>query len=140
MTLKIDARPMVMSMTTNSKDKAVHLKNFLRTANANKLQGPAIISYFTEVNKLERNRKQLTKETLDRFEKLPNLIEQEACKDPELKQESSIFINSLQKMYPRTLDTRISLASEGAVVSDKVKPKSMISKFFTAINRVMFQE
>ncbi len=140
MAVKIDAKPMIMSMTKNSKDKAVHLENFFKAANTNGLQGPAIISYFTEVNRVNKNRKQFTEEALDRFDKLPDLIDSEVNKNPELAKETRTFIHSLKQMYPKTLDKRISLASQGAVTSDRVEPKSRLKRFMVFLNQLLKEE
>lgn len=140
MALKIDAKPMVMSMTNNSKDKAAQLGNFLKAANSKGLHGPAIVSYFTEVNKVSRNKEMLSPKAADRFDKLPDLIDEEVCGNPELKKESEQFLANLKKLYPKTIEKRLSLASQGAVTADKVEPKSRFKKFMVFINQFMKED
>ncbi len=137
MSLSINAKAMISSVTCNSTDKAANIGKFLRAANSKWLQGPALVSYFTEYNKVAANKNQLTKEAADRFEKLPKLIEQEINKDSKLQREARTFKLALQQMYPKTLEKRISLASEGAVTSDKVEPQSRFKKIMVAINQLI---
>ena len=140
MTIKIDAKLVVTSMTMNTKDKASHLYNFLKTANSNKLQGPAMVSYFTELNKVARKKGKLSKEAADRFEKLPDLIDKEVEKTPELAAESQKFLVGLKSAYPKTLDKRLSIASQGAVTSDRVEPKSRFKKLLIYMSQILKNE
>ena len=87
MALKIDAKPVIMSFTHNTKDKAAQLGNFLKAANSSGLQSPAIVSYFTELNKVSDNKHLLSKGAADRFDKLIDLIDQEVKSNPDLKKE-----------------------------------------------------
>ncbi len=140
MAMKIDAAPMIRSITTNSKDKAAEIGKFFKAANTGNLQGPAVISYFTELNKVSANKRSLTKEAADRFDRLPDLIDKEARKNPDLKYEIDKFLFSLKLLYPKTLQNRVSLASQGAVTADKVEPKSRFKKFMVFVNRLISED
>ena len=137
MALKIDAKPVIMSFTHITKDKAAQLGNFLKAANSSGLQSPAIVSYFTELNKVSDNKHLLSKGAADRFDKLIDLIDQEVKSNPDLKKESDTFVSTLTKAYPKTLDKRISIASQGAVRSDRIEPKSRFSKLMVFLNQLL---
>ena len=67
-------------------------------------------------------------------------IENEINNVPELYNQATKFKDSLEKKYPKTLDLRVSLASEGAVISDGIEPKSKIKKILAFLNQFMKEE
>lgn len=138
--VNFNTNQMVRGLVYNAENKPQLLGSFLKEANLRNLQGPALVSYFTEVNKITNNKKYLSREISDRLEKLPEIIESEVKKSPKLQYEADKFSLTLQHFYPKTLNKRIALASEGAVVEGKVEPKSKFKKFMVWLNQFLREE
>lgn len=130
--LNYSARKMIETVAKNEPSKTTHIRDFFRTANDNHLQGPALVSYFTELNKAKYGKKSPIAEEMHNFiENLEDTIKSV----PVLKKLFHNFAIELMKKYPRTYDIRRSLAFQGAVTSDKVEPKSFFKKLMTRIEQ-----
>ena len=113
---------------SNMADKSV--RDFLKLANESGTQGAAMTSMLSQANTVGVNsHKNYMLEVVRR-----------ALKKPESKAELKKFVKALETNYPKTLSDRVSLASWGAVESGYVKPKSVLSRFFTALNKFMREE
>ena len=124
------AHDMIHSVAKNSPAKKTYIRNFYRAANESGVQGNALVSYFTELNKFKsKNNVNISK-----------MIEDEIVETPELKKEAGKFLDILSTNYPKTLDDRISAASQGAVISGKVEPKSNFKKIMMFINKLIREE
>ena len=134
--LNTHASNMIKSIVKDSPSKKTYIRNFFREANNNQ-QGNALISYYTEYNKLKAKDSSFTTDMYKRFRSLPQLIEDEINGIPALEKEAFVFSNTLEKLYPTSLEKRISLASQGAVTADKVEPKSRFKKFMVVINQLI---
>lgn len=122
------AHDMIYSVVKNSPAKRTYIRNFYRAANDSQAPGNALISYYTELNKFKNNIN------------IVNGIEKEIKKTPELRKEANKFLDTLSYLYPKSLDDRISIASQGAVVSDKVEPKSKFKKFMIFLNKLIRED
>ena len=129
--LDMYAKGMIKSIQTNSPAARTYIKRFFNTANTENAQGRALIAYHTNLNELRGT---------DGFERIPKAIEKEVNEVPELGKEAHRFMRTLTQTYPKTLDTRVSLASLGAVVSDKVEPKSRMKKFMVFLNQLIKED
>ena len=90
--------------------------------------------------KIEKDAKEKLNNSLgtDVSKKILNAIEKTCEENAELKKQVNDFVYTFVKTYPRTGKDRISLASQGAINPDFVKPKSKITKFFVALNKFLF--
>ena len=134
------AKGMVKSIVNNSPEKKVYINKFLKEANTTGTQGNAIVAYFTEYNNMLAKKQNFVPKASERVKKLPELIEKEINDAPVLQKEAKKFIQALTESYPKTLEKRISLASQGAVVSDRVEPKSKFKKFMVLLNKLIKPE
>jgi len=125
------AEGMISSVAKNSPGSKTYIKRFFSAANSTDRQGNALIAYYTELNKFAKTSK---------FTDIPAQIEKEIREIPELSKEADTFVRALGERYPETLEKRISIASQGAVTSDKVEPKSRLKKFFIRLNEFMKPE
>ncbi len=140
-TLNRYADNMITSVVNNAPGKNTYIRNFLREANMNKTQGNALVAYYSRYNRqLENatNEKGASDLTTRRLEKLPELIEQSINDIPALKQEADVFISELAKNYPTTLARRVSVAAQGGVAADKIKPKSRLNKLMVLLNEFVY--
>ena len=123
--LNYSARRMIESVAKNEPSKTTHIRDFFRTANDNNLQGPALISYFTEVNKAKYGKKSSIAEKMYGF---TDLMEDTIKSVPELIKLCNKFANEFIEKYPNTYILRRALAHQSAVTSDRVEPKSFFKK------------
>lgn len=81
----------------------------------------------------------LTQSVIDtvRLKNLGSILEKEILEVPELKLQANKFVKALNKKYNKTLENRISLAAQGAVIADKVQPKSRFKKFLVSFNKFL---
>ena len=131
--LNNSAKLMVQS-TINNTDSKEHIKNFLQTANRNNLHGVALVSFYTELNKINNVRKCMTSEQSKRDNKIPLLLENKIELNKDLKTEADIFIYSTKQKYTKTLDKRIALLEESAVIAEKILPKSKMKHIYAFLN------
>ena len=113
---------------SNMADKSV--RDFLKIANESGAQGAAMTSMLSQARSVgvESHKNYILE------------VARRALKKPETKAEFKKFTKALETNYPKTLGDRLSLASWGAVESGYVKPKSILSKFFTVLNKFMREE
>lgn len=123
--LNMQASGMIKSIKENSPAKRDFINRFLKTANAENAQNRALMAYHINLNKLRGT---------DEFKRVPQVIEEETNNIPAIAQEADTFMNTLLKDYPKTLDKRVSLLSQGAVSMDKTEPKSRLRKLMVALN------
>lgn len=116
---------MIKSIKENSIAKQDFISRFLKTANAEKAQNRALMAYHINLNKLRGT---------DEFKRVPKIIEEETHNIPEIAKEADTFMNTLLKDYPKTLDKRVSLLSQGAISMDKTEPKSRFRKLMVVLN------
>lgn len=121
------AKNMINSVLYNKTNATQDALKFFKHANDNNIQGMALVSYYTELNKMPLSAKYNFPETIQTINE----------KNKALNSETKKFISVLTKNYPKTLNDRISLASNGSVVDGGVKPKSVFKKILTVINRFM---
>ena len=127
--LNNSAKLMVQSTINNSENKE-YIKTFLQTANRNNLHGAALVSFYTELNNINAVRKRLTPEQGKRANKIPLLLENKIEQNKKLKREADIFIYSTKQKYPKTLNKRIALLEESAVIAEKILPKSKMKHIY----------
>lgn len=130
--LDATARRMIVTNLYGSKEGIPAIKDFFTLAN--KAQGRAIVSYYSELNKLKKEVKP------DFIEDLPKMIEKRVSYDPELRKLTNNFVNLLKKNYPKTLGDRIALADFGCVVNDRVRPQSFWKKLMVSISHLIREE
>ena len=93
-------------------------KNFFKYANKNDAHSQALVAYYSQIrNTPEANIAQV----YDR-------IELSARKNICLERHLGLFARKLEQKYPKTLNARLAIASNGAVVPNKVKPKNKFRK------------
>lgn len=138
--LNVYAKQMINTTLLDAPAKKTYINNFLKTANDNHIEAPALIAYFTEYNKMQANMGNFSTNQKNRANNLLQHIENEINNVPELYNQATKFKDSLEKKYPKTLDLRVSLASEGAVISDGIEPKSKIKKILAFLNQFMKEE
>jgi len=119
------------------KNGAEAVKDYYHFVNENNLHGPAVVAYYTRINELKDYGKYVSQEISERISKVDKLIEEFAKKNPEVQAETDTFVKRLNRDYPNTLEDRISLANQGAVLSNRVEPKSKFKKFMVFLNRFM---
>ena len=132
--LNYSARKMIETVAKNEPSKTTHIRDFFRIANDNNMQGSAVVSYFTELNKAKYGKKSPIAEMMYGFSER---IEKEIKAVPELKILFNNFSNEIMRKYPRTYDIRRSLAAQEAVIADKVQPKSRFKKFLVSFNKFL---
>lgn len=138
--LNVYAKRMVDSTSRNEPVRKMYINNFLRTANDNDAHGTAIVSYFTALNQAKNNVNSHNLAQVTRLEKMAKVIEQEIEETPALKEQADKFTDAVNKKYKNSLENRIALAKEGAVVSDGIEPKSRIKKIMAFLNQFMKEE
>lgn len=94
-------------------------REFLKLANKHDAQGVAFVSFYSQLNRLNGvNKDQL-------FEQFNHKKNQNNA----LKKQFNLFKCALkEKKYKKSLGKRKALASNGAVVSDTVRPKSTLTR------------
>lgn len=138
--LNVYAKQMINTTILDTSAKKTYIKNFFRTANDNQMEGTALVAYFTQYNKIMANRSNLSAGQQVRANNVLEHIEKEINDVPELYKQATQFKDSLEKNYPKTLGYRTSLASEGAVTSDCVEPKSKTKKILAFLHQFMKEE
>lgn len=138
--LSIHTDTMVRSVINQSPNAKADIANFLKFTNENNLHGPALVSFHTTFNKFKANSASFSREAKERTQSLPELIEKYIKNSPLLTKHSDEFLTKIEKLYPRSLGKRTSIASQGAVVADSVEPKSKFKKFFVWINQFLKSE
>lgn len=123
------ARNMIRKTIYGSHDTDRVIRDFLKYANANDIQSPAMVSYHTELNAMKKGYSKVACDNLSDY------IYERIQRIPELKSEGDIFVSRLKNKYKDTLGERLFLAKNGYVVSNKVKPRSRFGKFLTSLNR-----
>lgn len=123
--LNEQAHGMIDSIARKSAGQRTYIHRFFKTANAENAQGRALVAYHTNLNKLRGT---------DAFKQVPAVIEEEVKNVPEIKKEVDTFVRTLTENYPKSLDTRVSLASQDAVTINNVEPKSRTKKFMVTLN------
>ena len=132
------AYKMVSGIVHNNPDKTKAIKAFLKHANDNNIQGPAIVAYHTQYNAFRYDKiNKLNLEDSLRARSIPEIFEKEIENNPEVEKEINLFAQKLCELYPNSLGDRISLASQSAVTADKVEPKSWFKKLFVVLNRFL---
>lgn len=130
--LDATARRMIVTNIHGSEGGVAAIRDFLELAN--NTQGRAIVSYYSELNKLKKEIKP------DFLEDLPKMIEKRVNLHPDLRMLSEKFIGSLKQNYPKTLADRIALADFGCVVDDSVRPQSFWKKLMVSISHLIREE
>lgn len=125
------ASRMVSSLYRKSADAEQHIGSFLKYANENKVQGSALVSFYSKSQ--GANRKIFPQPELN----IADIISDKTLKHKQLHTEADIFVSTLLENYPRTLRDRISLASQGCVGADEVKPQSKLKKVFVILNKIL---
>lgn len=93
-------------------------KNFFKYANKNDAHSQALVAYYSQIRKTpEANIAQV----YDR-------IELGARKNICLERHLGLFARKLEQKYPKTLNARLAIVANGAVVPNKVKPKNKFLK------------
>ena len=138
--LNVYAKRMIDSTSQNEPVRKMYIQNFLRTANDNDAHGTAIISYFTALNNARKNVNYNNHAMVNRLEHMADVIEKEVAETPALKEQVDKFTDAVNKKYKNSLEDRIALAKEGAVVSDGIEPKSRIKKIMAFLNQFMKEE
>lgn len=99
-------------------------REFLKLANKNDAQGVALVSFYSQLNSM--NGVNVT-QIIERFN-------QKMRQNNALKKQFKLFKHALKEQkYKKTIDKRIVLASNGAVVADGVRPKSLITRGFVLL-------
>lgn len=93
-------------------------KNFFKYANKNDAHSQALVAYYSQIRRTpEANIAQV----YDR-------IEVDARKNICLEKHLGLFARKLEQKYPKTLNARLAIVANGAVVPNKVKPKNKFRK------------
>lgn len=127
--LDIAASRMLHAIEHNTSSKDRRIGEFFDLANKKSLQGPALVSYYSQLKKIGKSM------TIAEKAGLAEDIFLRSQKSERLKKSSDTFVSELQKKYPKSLYDRISLASHGCVVSDNVKPQSSWKKFLVSLSK-----
>ncbi len=130
------AMHMVKSTIKDEPYKTTYIRNFLKTANDNKLQGPAVVSLYTAIRNMGKEIGSKDEFLNNRLKNVISLISDETQKISELKDQVMEFALGLVKNYDHpvregknnSLGKRLLLAKVGAVRSDRVEPKSWFKK------------
>ena len=131
--LNSSAKGMVDAIVKNSNTKRTFIKEFFATANVHDAQSQALIAFYTAKN----NAFDTVRNDTVRLKNLGSILEKEILEVPELKLQANKFVKALNKKYNKTLENRISLAAQGAVIADKVQPKSRFKKFLVSFNKFL---
>ena len=126
--LNTKAEQLIKTAYYNKSNAGEIMTDFFSYANKHKNQSNALISFYSARENLNKGL------DLNTTKKISDSIEYHSEQLPELKKQIDIFINEFSKAYPKTGENRISLLSQGAVTSDKVTPKSKITRAFVIIN------
>lgn len=116
-------------LNSTRKNATKSLTEFFEYANNHNIQGPAITSYYSELNFRKKHRKELSNVAKQRIFGISKIIKGISNKSEKLKEEQDKFVKALKVNYPKTLDKRIALLNKGEVVSGKVKKSSGFNKF-----------
>ena len=136
--LSIKANKMLVNVVENTPKQKKAILDFLKEANVKNTQGNAIISYFTELNKLFSDKTLKTSQEQKRLNNAPLIISKFIEEDNFiLKKQATLFVKSLKKNYPKTLNKRVSLAVNGTVTADKITPISKKSRFHIFIDKII---
>lgn len=93
-------------------------KNFFKYANKNDAHSQALVAYYSQIRRTpEANIAQV----YDR-------IELGARKNICLERHLGLFARKLEQKYPKTLNARLAIVANGAVVPNKVKQKNKFRK------------
>lgn len=153
--LKLDssAYNMIRNVVDDAPAKQIYIKKFLNDANSENLSGASIVSYFTAFNRMKaRSMGFAGLDRMQRIDNVYNLLEKEIKNVPELKKQANEILERLNKAYgdkdlldksgnvvkngkKGSLVTRILLARDGAVVTDKVEPRSKLIHSSVAFER-----
>lgn len=93
-------------------------KNFFKYANKNDAHSQALVAYYSQIR---RTPKANIAQVYDR-------IELGARKNICLERHLGFFARKLEQKYPKTLNARLAIVANGAVVPNKVKPKNKFRK------------
>lgn len=93
-------------------------KNFFKYANKNDAHSQALVAYYSQIR---RTPKANIAQVYDR-------IELGAQKNICLERHLGLFARKLEQKYPKTLNARLAIVANGAVVPNKVKPKNKFRK------------
>lgn len=93
-------------------------KNFFKYANKNDAHSQALVAYYSQIR---RTPKANIAQVYDR-------IELGARKNICLERHLELFARKLEQKYPKTLNARLAIVANGAVVPNKVKPKNKFRK------------
>lgn len=134
---------MIQYVVEDAPAKRIYINKFFKDANTNNLQGYAIVSYHSALSNFKKRESGFASmDKMQRIENVQELIEQEVKQVPELKKQTNKFLKALDDAYgdkdlfdksgnlvkkngkKGTLLTRILLARDGAVVSNRVRPRS----------------
>ena len=110
---------------------------FLNYANQNNIHGTAIVAYHSVYNDIVKNRDSFKRETVERIDNLAEIIDNEINNNPLLSKHGDEFLKRVEKLFPNSLHKRVSLASQGAVNIETVKPRSIIARLFVFINQFL---
>ena len=128
------ASRMVSSLYRKSSDAEKHIGEFLRYANDNNIQGPALVSFYSKVQGVSK--RIFPEPKLN----IADVISDKVLKNKKLQDEADEFVSTLLENYPKTLRDRISLACQGCVDANEVKPQSKFRKFFVILNKMIREE
>ena len=93
-------------------------KNFFKYANKNDAHSQALVAYYSQIR---RTPKANIAQVYDR-------IELGARKNICLERHLGLFARKLEQKYPKTLNARLAIVANGAVVPNKVKLKNKFRK------------
>ncbi len=135
------AMRMVKSTIKDEPHKTTYIRNFLRTANDNNLQSPAVVSLYTAIRNIGKEIGSKDEFLNNRLKNVVSLISDETEKVSELKDEAMKFALELVRKYDspmregknNSLGKRLLLAKVGAVRSDRVEPKSWLKKILVRL-------
>lgn len=138
--LNLYADSMIKSVVNNSPDMKKNINKFLVYANNNNLQGPALVAYHTAMNNIFENKDSFSKEGKKRIVNFPEYYENVINRSSILKNNSEKFLNQINKNYPRSIESRVHLASKGAVTSNEIKPQSKLKKFMVILSKLFGED
>ena len=148
--LNTKAHNMIAGYITDSPDKHKYAQEFFGFANNYNLQGPAIVSYFSNLHGIAQDINITKHRSSNRVDNLKKFVrdliapKEESSKavntnleDEAVKAEAQEFVNGLKKIYGKNLRARFSLADQGAVTMRKPKKTHWQTKMLVRINLLL---
>lgn len=121
------AKTLLNDVASYSKNLDNSILDFLNIANKKDLQGPGIVSFFSELNELRKDN------TRSFCYELIELIEERIKDNPVLKRRADFYMGKLNKKYPKYLSDRLTLANYNCVNSAGVKKQNVWKKMLVSV-------